>query len=257
MSKKDLFHWSKQDFEEWCEQVEQSRLSYWFPKIPKNILMPNTLIVETKCDLRTLPYGEQPKDYEKFLAILGSACKSIGLPCFLRTDLTSDKHSWNASCYLKELQSLPDYIFKLCETSAMANIATDGWPVDVWVVREFLTLHSTFKAFNEMPINKERRYFVRDGKVVCHHPYWPEEAFENQKNLHDNWQSLLFDLNKETDEEIEYLTIQTELVGSVLCGYWSCDWAYTETGKWVLIDMAAGEDSYHWQGCIRGQAEAV
>jgi len=249
MSKKDLFHWTKEDYEAWCNGVERTRLSYWFPKIPGGILQPNTIIIRTDCDLRLLPYGEKPKGYGGFLTTMYDACRRMKLPCFLRTDLTSDKHSWNASCYLKELQSLPDHIFRLCEASAMANIATDGWPVDVWVIREFLILHSTFKAFDGMPINKERRYFVRDGRVICHHPYWPEEAFENQKNLPNDWQSLLSDLNKESDEEIKHLTAQTELVGSVLSGYWSCDWAYTEAGKWVLIDMGDSEYSYHWQGC--------
>ena len=40
------------------------------------------------------------------------------------------------------------------------------------VVREFLDLPHTFHAFSGMPVSREFRYFIKNGSVLCRHPYW-------------------------------------------------------------------------------------
>jgi hypothetical protein len=109
-------------------------------------------------------------------------------------------------------------------------------------------LNSGFKAFEGMPVSKERRYFVRDGKVVCKHPYWPEDAIYGHK-LPPDWKLLLAAMNLETGEEREQLNAYAVKFASVNPGFWSVDFAQDARGNWWLIDAARGEVSWHAAGC--------
>jgi hypothetical protein len=118
-----------------------------------------------------------------------------------------------------------------------------------FIVREFLNLKSTFTAFaGYMPINKERRYFVDEGLIKCHHPYWPESAFNNHPERMANdpdWKKKLRELNREDEEEIRLLSFYSNLVTSSVRGHWSIDYAQAVDGTWYLIDMALGNNSWH------------
>ena len=108
-----------------------------------------------------------------------------------------------------------------------------------------------FNAFYVgMPVNPERRYFVKDGKVICHHPYWIEDAIHGSKEeLPENWKEILREMNIEEQGEIDLLTSYAEKIGKVMTGYWSIDFCRTKEGKWLMIDMAMGEESWHQEGC--------
>lgn len=122
-------------------------------------------------------------------------------------------------------------------------------PYENFAVREFLdTKPILFTSdYGNMPVNRERRYFVRDGKVEFHHPYWPPSAVEEGKPTLDNWQEFLEDINRETPEEIIELTKLSEKIGKLFeHAYWSVDWLWVND-KWYLTDMAIGERSYKWE----------
>jgi hypothetical protein len=121
------------------------------------------------------------------------------------------------------------------------------WPKAI-VFRELLPLYAGFKAFRGLPIAKERRYFVDEGKVVCHHPYWPEGAIEwggNYSALPVGWQERLAGLNFESEWEVPLLTHMAEAFSKVVPGFYSVDFAQKADGQWVMIDAARGELSYH------------
>jgi len=140
------------------------------------------------------------------------------------------------------------HIFELAMFSECADIM--GLPTDEWVVRELLPLESTFTAFDDFPVNKERRYFIQSGKVVCHHPYWPEYAIEGHKPSVENWRELLQELNNETPEEVYNLTgLASEISVEFGNEAWSVDFACDKNGLWWCIDMAAACTSFHWDGC--------
>jgi hypothetical protein len=139
---------------------------------------------------------------------------------------------------------------EFCECADMM-----GLPYDVWAVREFLDLETSFTAFyGDMPINKERRYFIENGKVICHHPYWPDEAFNSyydrrKKDEPTDWKNKLDILNYESPEEIEYLSKLSCRISESFEDKWSLDWAMTKSGEWYAIDMALAKRSYHWPDC--------
>ena len=115
-------------------------------------------------------------------------------------------------------------------------------------------MDSKFTAFyGEMPVNPERRYFIKDGKIQCHHPYWIEEAIEkgtDSKKLPNNWKKVLKEINTETKEEIKLLSKYTNQIAKVFPkGYWSIDFCKAKDGEWILIDMATGGSSWHDDKC--------
>ncbi len=227
---------------------------YWWPLVSlTDVPRPKTIIVWTGIHpLMDMLDGKELPDYLKDFIILGT--EKLGYPLFLRTDLASGKHGWKNTCYVQSGEMLFRNICGVVEENDMAGIL--GLNYQAIVMREFIPLENNFTAFwGQMPVAKERRYFIKDGKVECHHPYWQEEAIAvldgseeeliKVYNLPNNWRSLLEDLNHETEEEIALLTGYAEQLGRYLSGYWSVDFAKGQDGIWYFIDAALGEQSWH------------
>lgn len=188
-----------------------------------------------------------PIEYHK---MFDQAARDVrGYPLFIRTDLSSGKHLWKSTCYVEDGAKLIPNILRLCEANGTADIPGLSLQFEAIVFREFLDLAATFKAFRgDMPINRERRYFVRDGVVVCHHPYWPSNSLAG-RTQEAEWQQKLAALNVEEKDEVALLTGYAQRAGRRLPGFWSIDFAQTKNGTWYLLDMAEGDRSFHWEGC--------
>ncbi|MFI5296521.1 MAG: ATP-grasp domain-containing protein [Polyangiales bacterium] len=216
-------------------------LAFWFEKLrATGVPVPRTTIVRAEGSAHLDPLLEE----------LAKAAAAFGYPVFLRTGHGSGKHQWKRTCFVPNEAALRDHVFALLEWSEVVDML--GLPTETWVVRELLPLVTTFRAFDgEMPINKERRYFIEGGRVLCHHPYWPERSIQEPDC--DGWGVKLAALNEETDDEVRALTKLSECVSKAFDGAWSLDWAQTTSGQWVAIDMAIAERSFHWDGCPVGE----
>lgn len=241
----------------------KNRLSWWFPRIPSDILVPKTEFIRwpfhlnkpsDEEDLINLLEGKIPKDFALLWERISQAGDRVGWPMFLRTDYLSDKHHWKDTCYVPSPGDIPSHIVRLVEKSALADMW--GFPTDCWIVRKLIPTTPIFTAFRgDMPITKERRYFVQDDKVLCHHPYWPMEAFllGDLACVVPKWSELLDDMNVEDADEISLLSKLSSKVGAAIGGAWSIDWLWSEQERqWYLIDMAEANVSYHWPGCPNG-----
>jgi hypothetical protein len=211
-------------------------LPEWYRLVRGVVETPETYWIETP-----QLFSDDPG--ERFAAaaldLLAVADGKIIFPAFLRTGYTSGKHDWIRTCFVPNVHVLPSHMRAICEYSELADLV--GLPTTTWVLREYLPVAAAFTAFEDMPITKERRYFVVDGRVVGHHPYWPPGAF----NIEDlGWRIPLERINKEPASEVAFLTSETEKVGSVVPGAWSVDWLWA--GRWWLIDMAWAEASFVW-----------
>lgn len=223
--------------------------TYWWPLVKDlGIPVPLTHILPVDHSAICSAMDGANSLSDEFVAKFREMGKLIGYPLFLRTDLQSGKHGWNKTCYVASENKLIDNMFEVALENEMGACFLGG-PYEAFVFREFLELDTSFIAFyGKMPINKERRYFVRDGEVICHHPYWPRDAFIDHTNDGD-WESKLAALNYESEEEIIMLSAYARTVGVAMEGCWSVDFAKAKNGKWYLIDMALGHESYHWYGC--------
>lgn len=230
--------------------MDKSSLLYWFPIIKDlPIPMPKTSWVEIPFDIfcryMDFNFDEKPNiaDYTEQIKLKG---KEIGYPLFLRTDLASGKHDWDKSCYVENEEDLFFHIWNVVEFNFIADII--GLRCEALVFREYIPMASKFTAFwGNLPISPERRYFIRDGVVECHHPYWTEDAINKSGFIPSvkNWSLLLRQMNMETKREVELLTGYVMRVAELLQGYWSVDFSKSKEGKWILIDMADGDSSYH------------
>lgn len=225
------------------ETINRNSMLYWYPLIKDlPIPQPKTEIVLRKNNWWKYLDGKNLPDKD-FYKLKHAICK-MGIPCFMRTDLTSGKHNYLDTCYIGSVADLDKNLFKLIE----ANALRDLW-FNAIIIREFIYLNYKFRAFDGLPIASERRYFIKGGKVICHHPYWVEDAIRFYERTKDQekltWQKWLKELNRESKTEITILSGYAEKVASVLEGAWSIDFAKDSEGKWWLIDCAEAASSWH------------
>lgn len=222
-----------------------SCLSQWFPRLAlSGVPVPRTIIIPTGVELVQLLDGRTPDGFGPFIKDLEAACAAFGYPCFLRTGQTSGKHQWNETCWVMSADELPQRVAALVEFSHVCDFM--GLPENIWCVREPLKTEPQFTAFRGMPITRERRYFIADGRVKCRHPYWPAGAFKDEPS---GWQDKLTAMNVESDAEVDELIALSERAGRMFKGEWSLDWLHTIDRGWVAIDMARAETSWHWPSC--------
>jgi len=233
--------------------------SYWLPKL-KDLEIPKPATVMFDMNqvdshfssaMRNLFWMKDLDDEQntaliKFMQILKKAASEIGYPCFLRTGHSSQKHYWHSTCYVVSEERLLKNAQNIAEHNIMTDLK-DGMPINVWLVRKLIDTNPAFNAFGGMPITREFRYFINEGKIICRHPYWPENVMQGVDDK--DWKLKLNALNVLQEEDREELDTLAKKIATEFKGYWSVDFLQDKNHKWYVIDMAKGEDSYHWKGC--------
>jgi hypothetical protein len=215
---------------------------------PVVIRVPDTVIIQYPygSELYKILDGVKIRGWDYLIDSLDRAAQELGgYPIFLRTETSSDKHSWKDSCFVESKDKLPSHIGALVEHSAMHDL-----DCGFFAVRKLIDTAPICTAFyGDMPIAKERRLFVKDGKVICNHPYWPEEAFRDHEDKLTIDVEALNRLQELADGEEASLNAMGELVSQYVSGHWSVDFLQDKEGQWWCIDMALASSSYHWEGC--------
>ena len=228
--------------------MNKTSMNYWYPRIRHlSIPMPKTEIPVTKNiqDWWSLLDGEDPLSEDEKQAIRDAAVKVGGYPVFMRSDLCSGKHSFERTCFVQNEDDMIRHIWALVDENCCCDCAMESI-----VIREYIPPAATFKAFRGLPIAPERRYFVRDNEVVCHHPYWIKDAIQFPYPMHEDirppisWQAELAIMNRER-EEVPLLTRYAEQIAHELGGDWSIDFMLGRDDTWYMIDMATAMQSWH------------
>lgn len=236
--------------------MDKNSLLFWYPKVKDlGIRTPFTDFVNlSKKELKEYYSG---KGDTCSLGRLGTEVAQLikdkfDLPVFVRTDQISNKHFWDKACYVDNLETLRSHLFEIICCSMMADFL-GALPIEAIVVREYIPMDTRFRAFaGNMPVNPERRYFIRDGTVLCHHSYWIEGAIQEplHNKLPENWKELLREANMETDPEWQLLHNYARKIAKAIEGFWSVDFCLSKNKEWVLIDMAEGQKSWHPEDCL-------
>jgi len=232
--------------------MQKTSLCYWYPRIRGELPTPKTEIVPlVEGDLDTL-FGaldgkKIPLEFENRIF---AGAEHFQYPLFLRTDFTSGKHDFENTCFVRSKEQIISHALALFEDTLCKDL-----DIGAYVFREFLPLESRFSAFRGLPIAKERRYFVEDGRVLCHHPYWPEDAIRGEViRKGDGWKAILEELNTEIPKEIELLSSMAATFSNLVPGAWSVDFAKTTyvapQRSWMLIDAAEAFRSWHPSNCV-------
>jgi len=222
------------------EQNKDSML-FWYPKIKDlDIPQPKTKCVTLSDDEYYATMDCMP---ESIVNKIAPAIREFKLPVFIRTDQSSAKHYWEDTCYYDGSRDIRKHLYEICEFNHCCDFM--GLSFRAIFIREYISMASRYTAFlGNMPVNPERRYFIKDGKILCHHPYWIKDAIQNPSV--DNWQQLSDEMNRETEEEVRLLSGYALQVAKAMDnGYYSIDFCLAQNGKWYFIDMATGENSWH------------
>ena len=233
----------KYNFESFVEASKLSSMDYWFP-LTKDlpIPQPRTIPVLSMSSDKWCNFLDDPTTLDKaFKEVLHCADK-MRYPLFIRTDQSSAKHSYVDTCYVKDRDQLGKNIYRLIEENIMCNLN-----VQTLYLRSFIELNSAFTAFNKMPIAPERRYFIKDGEILCHHPYWPIDAIKDPD--HENWKKRLKYINVQEACEILALTRFATIISMAVPSTWSVDFAQAKDSTWYFIDMADARLSWHPTDC--------
>ncbi len=221
----------------------------WLPAIERaGLPTPRTIIVPySHRACLSIFDGEPSAEFDRLCAAVMAAAGEIGFPVFVRTDLTSAKHSGPRAYRIDSADANPLAIGETLEDTELKTwLERDG--AQAFLVREFLTLESPFTAFREFPVSREFRFFADADRVLCWHPYWPANAIEDHRPSREDWRELLADLQRTPKApELWYMAV----AAAKACGggEWSVDMCRDVTGKWWITDMARAEDSFHWEDC--------
>lgn len=218
--------------------------SNWWPKVQglPGVHLPRTeVVVTTQRTFAHLAYGEQSEEVEQLLTELEQRAELLGYPLFLKGGEISNKHEWEEFCYVREPAQLRVHAQRLAEFAHLVGVEFSR----SFVLRELLDTDVAFHAFRgNLPVTRERRYCVYEGRVVHHQPYWPPYSIEEPRVT--DWAERLEQLNTETYEEVEHLgTLSLRVAAALGEGNWSIDWLWA-AGRWYLIDLAVLEQSFVW-----------
>ncbi len=231
--------------------MDKTSVCFWWDKVKDlDIPMPETVIVPfDKATQRAYNHLDEEHLIQKTMvdAIMPHIKE---YPVFIRTDQSSAKHGWLRTCYVSSRKHLEQNLHNILEFNLCCDMM--GLPATAFVIREYIEMENVFTAFHGMPVNPERRYFIRDGKVLCHHAYWIEGAIASASHndkLPTDWKTILSRANHETDDEVLLLTWYANMLAERLEGFWSVDFCKAAHGEWYFIDVAAGEKSWHPEDC--------
>lgn len=240
-------------FKKRAKLVKNASMIKWWDAVKFiDIPMPKTVIVklteDEKAEILSIYHGNKLSDAT--LSKLEDEADKIGYPLFMRTDQTSCKHDWEDTCFIESDAVLKYKLRRLMEENSTLGMI--GLPVDAIVFREYIPMATVFKAFHGMPVNPERRFFAKNGKIICNHAYWVEPAIRFRKGTEEppDWKEKLAVINADLEgEELELLIGQVKIISKSLTnelgGAWSIDFCKGADGVWYFIDTAPMEVSWH------------
>ncbi len=150
-------------------------------------------------------------------ALLNLAGQFNGSPIIVKDYVKSQKHYWEEACYIPDSN---DQQKVLAVTERFLALQDDDLNVGV-VYREFvpfapLTQHSK----SGMPLTREYRAFVKDGRIICLFKYWEEGEYDAEL----------------PDPEI----FRTE-INRVNSNFFTLDIAQKTDGEWLIVELGDGQ----------------
>ncbi|MEE9446224.1 MAG: ATP-grasp domain-containing protein [Cocleimonas sp.] len=225
-----------------------SMLIWWELTNKVNVAQPKTRII--RLTINEARSGEDFLSEKVNEKIMGKIKKlvddgSFKYPLFIRTDLSSIKHDFINTCYIEKEENLERNLDNLIMENRCLGFM--GVPFLAIVIREYIPLDSRFKAFfGHMPVAPEIRFFYKDGKFECYHNYWPKDSIQdNPTNDPDEWEKKWEEMDTEIHQIADEVMKDADKIAAVLDGYWSIDFAKAKDGRWLFIDSAQGDASYH------------
>lgn len=144
-------------------------------------------------------------------------------PFVVKGSTNSRKHLWNTHMYAENIEKLVNVHHRLSTDCLIGS-------QDI-VVREFEPFVSYGTAINGLPITKEFRIFVFNGKVIAKGFYWsnhPEIIEQFKPDVNEIPEAFIQDIIKRAGNQITF---------------WVVDVAQHQNGNWRVVELNDGQQS--------------
>jgi hypothetical protein len=236
--------------------ITQDSAKFWFPKLVAHPWkwmrdwLPSTVLIDYDEEaLAESLLGRHTAEYDRLYYAVEAALRTEVLyPAFIRTDLTSAKHS-GRSAYIVDGSDEGGLNYALLTTLSHAQLKSYHSKIksSAIMVRSLIKVKHDRTAFNGLPIGNEWRVFVDKHDVQCFHKYWPDEAL--QDHMDDNKPATDTSSDWWAWCRTDLLDAAKEAGKAMGGGKWSVDFTEDVNGKFWLIDMATAMNSYHRPDC--------
>lgn len=157
-----------------------------------------------------------PKLYERL-----QDCPAVG-PFVVKGQTNSRKFQWDTHMFAKDRRAVMEVYGRLKEDSLFLD-------QEIYA-RDYVPLQRLMTAFNGLPITKEFRFFVCNGKILTGAFYW-------QSHLAD-----LKDVPMEWEVPRHFLDECVRRIGGN-ANFYALDVAKTQKGEWTVIEINDGQMS--------------
>jgi hypothetical protein len=245
------------------DERERNCLSYWFPRLQAaSVPVPMTVLLDAGPNWsKMLGVADGPRfpdEFKEGTALIDALAAQIiaaaplvgGYPLFLRTGHFSGKHDWENTCHVPDALAVAQHVWKIIEMSEMFGMFGE-LPYRTWAVRELLPTEPLCRLpdYGSFPLVVESRHFIRDGAVVCSHPYWPRESIVQGFRRGDLPDDISYITAKASIIEPEAVDLAARVATAFKGdGAWSVD-VLPITRGFFVTDMAEADRSFHWDGC--------
>jgi hypothetical protein len=233
--------------------IAQDSAKFWFPKLNSHPWkwmrdwIPNTALIDYDEDLLAPALlGQANDEYTRlYFAVEAAIRYEVPGPVFIRTDLTSAKHSGRGA-YIVDGKDEDGLNHALLTTLSHAQLKSYHSKIksSAVMVRQLINVKHDRTAFNGLPIGNEWRVFADQRGHQCSHPYWPDEALNGK-----------MDDGAEGNEWTKHW-VRTDVQDAAAQAAkamrefkWSVDFVEDTAGKMWLVDMATAMNSYHDPKC--------
>lgn len=146
----------------------------------------------------------------------------LGGPFVVKGATNSRKFEWSTMMFARDKVSAAEVVSRLSQDGMLKY-------QDIYI-RQYVPLRRLATGLNDLPITKEFRFFVLDGKVLASGYYWSSHIDDIGEVPSPN----------EVPEEFKQQVIAA--VGDNI-RFWVMDLGQTESGDWVVVELNDGQMS--------------
>ncbi len=147
-------------------------------------------------------------------------CDAPDIKLVVKGATNSKKFLWNTHMFAENKAKAIDVMIKLQDDGFIGD-------QDIYA-REYIELDTLCISENGLPITKEFRFFILDGKIISGGFYWANFSED-------------FDLDANIVPEV-FLDKVIKTVGD-RCRFYTLDVARTKDGRWIVIELNDGQMS--------------
>lgn len=164
-----------------------------------------------KTTFKKLESAFQFEDFQNEIEVFGAN------PIVIKDYVKSQKHYWNEACFIPNAANKEQTISVIEKFIELQDSdLNEGLVFREYVELEELASHSE----SGMPLTKEFRLFVKNGKIISVYKYWDEGDYQNVSPVIEQ-----FD----------------EVIPEIKSNFFTMDIAKKKSGNWIIVELGDGQ----------------